>query len=179
MELQTSFCLCDSAGRKLNYVRFWWQVRDQSYLMVHLLTPATCWFDFRQKQRFFVFSLYLQIGDALFIRTVKYVLVQLYKCTHDKTMQNYVRNLFIQWTTYFPNVQVLFSNVATTIKFVDNRCLICLQLFKCTSAVLRSDRSPQPNALTIDTWLIFRIKLLGKLRFFPTKCTNVGFRSQS
>ena len=80
----------------------------------------------------------------------------------------------------FPNVQVLLSNVATTIEFFDKRCVIVPQLFKFTNVVLKSDRPPQPNVVTIDTSLILRTKkLLGKLRFFPTKCTNFGFRNQS
>ena len=40
---------------------------NQFYLMVHLLTLVTCWFDFRQKQRFFLSSIYLQTENALFI----------------------------------------------------------------------------------------------------------------
>ena len=48
---------------------------NQSYLMVHLLTLATCWFDVRQKQRLFLFRLYLQIEDVFFMCTANYVLV--------------------------------------------------------------------------------------------------------
>ena len=53
---------------------------NQSSLMVHLLTLATCWFDLRQKQHFFLFSRFLQIEEALFICTANYVLFQIYKC---------------------------------------------------------------------------------------------------
>ena len=42
---------------------------NHSYLMVHLLTLATGWFDFQQ-QRFFLFSIYLQTEDAFFICAV-------------------------------------------------------------------------------------------------------------
>ena len=77
----------------------------------------------------------------------------------------------------FPNVQVWLSNVASTVDwFFDKRCALFLRPFKYTSVGLKVDRPSQPNALTMNTWLILRIK---ELRFFRTKCTNFGFRGQS
>ena len=94
---------------------------------------------------------YLQTEDALFIYTVNYVLVLIYKCG-SIIIYNEART--------FPNVQVLLSNVATTIEFFGNLCVIFLQHFKRISVVLKSDKPPQPNALTVDTWFFFGTKNL-------------------
>ena len=65
---------------KTNFKQCGEPIGYRSYLMVHLLSLTSNRLDFRQKQHFFLFSIYLQIEDALFIYTVNYVLVQIYKC---------------------------------------------------------------------------------------------------
>ena len=53
---------------------------NRSYLMVHLPTLATYWFDFRQKTIPLPYSIHLRTEDVSSMCTVKYVLVQTYKC---------------------------------------------------------------------------------------------------
>ena len=132
---------------------FW----NRSYLMVHLLTLATYWFYFRQRQRFLLLSICLQIEDAFSICTVNYVLVQIYKCGSllNPRQLNFAK-LSTQFIYTMNHVQVFLNNVATTIEFFDKHCVIFPQHFKCTSAVLKSVRPRQPNALPIHTWLIFK-----------------------
>ena len=117
---------------------------NHSSLMVHLLTLATCWFDSRQKQRFFIFSRYLQIEDALFICTVNYVLVQIYKCDSRVNPRQLIdAKLSMQFICIMNHVPFQMYNAAQQCcLFFDERCVIFLQPFKCASVVSKSDRPP-------------------------------------
>ena len=130
--------------------------------MVHLLMLATCWLDFRQRQRFFLFSIHLQTEGAFFANTVNCVFVQMYECgliMNSRELNNEkLRTQFIYAINNVPFqmymcclvmlLRQLVCNFSTTELDLSK---IFLQLFKCTSVVLKSDRPPQQNALTIDT----------------------------
>ena len=146
------------------------------------LTFSTRWFDFRQKRRFFCFSIYLQTEDTLFTFAANYVLVQIYKCGWIANPQQLNKaNLSTQYLynelRTFLNVEVLFNNVATTSEFFDKRCVIFSQPFKCTGVVLKSYR-PHNRMLwpSIWFWLNFRTKqLLEEALIFPHQMHKFRF----
>ena len=82
------------------------------------------------------------------------------------------------------NLLVRFSTKTTLLPFsrFEQAFFICtvnsalFQMYRCGSIA----RPSQLNASTIGTWLISTTKISSrKLRFFPTKCTNLGLNSKS
>ena len=81
---------------------------DQSRLMVHLLTRATCWFDFRQKQRFFFFSMYSQTEDTFSMCKC---------CLHNCILRQAVRDL--STTFQMSKCGLKVTQTTTTVRFDD------------------------------------------------------------
>ena len=140
--------------------------------MVHLFTFATFWFDFRQKQRFFlsqyIYKLKMRSLYGLWIVYLfKYVLLWFNSepTTTERCKFKGTFYIYTQWT--FSNAQVFLNNVATTIKFFENQCVIFLQLFKCASVVLTCDYLKWRRRGSIRNWFLELKVSLRKLRFFP------------
>ena len=106
---------------------------NQSYLMVHLLIVATCWFDF-DKNDVSPFSDYiykLKIRFCMYSELRTCPNIQMWFNSKTTTTERYK----VKYAIYiynephtFPNVQVPLSNVVRTITFFYNRCVIFLQL---------------------------------------------------
>ena len=92
----------------------------------------------------------------------------------------------------FLNIRMWFNSESTTterFKVKDvifiysttelNSSKIFLQLSKCTSVVLKWDYHNWMLRRSVRDWFLKLKSSSRKLRFFPFKCTNLGFSSQS
>ena len=168
---------------------------NQSYLLVHLLILVTCWLDFRQKLCFFLFC-FKQKMRFLHVQWITYLI---YKCvsivnprqlniTKLSTQFIYtVNQVPFQMCKYGLSMllrQLNFSTIDTWFfynwtyrRFFDNFSKIYVWSWRVTATTEYFDFS-RSLRLVLD-WFEELKSSSRKLRFFPTKCTNFDFRSQS